>query len=100
MSALIPAIIKLLMKGRGGGGGGGGGGAPQKSDQEKHQDYWNRELLKMLADKSGPDINIGGGRGGGSRTPCEARAATGSCRKKKGRRRSIIVIEAFFTFYF
>lgn len=67
MSALIPAIIKLLMKGRGGGGGGGGGGgAPQKSDQEKHQDYWNRELLKMLADKSGPDINIGGGRGGGS----------------------------------
>lgn len=66
MSALIPAIIKLLMKGRGGGGGGGGAPAPQKSDQEKHQDYWNRELLKMLADKSGPDINIGGGRGGGS----------------------------------
>lgn len=65
MSALIPAIIKLLMKGRGGGGG-GGGGAPQKSDQEKHQDYWNRELLKMLAEKNGPDINIGGGRGGGS----------------------------------
>jgi hypothetical protein len=65
MSALIPAIINLLMKGRGGGGG-GGAPAPQKSDQDKHQEYWNRELLKMLADKSGPDINIGGGRGGGS----------------------------------
>lgn len=52
MSALIPALIELLMsrrKGGGGGGGGagGGGGKQPESDYDKDEKYWNRELMKM-----------------------------------------------------
>lgn len=52
MSALIPALIKLLMSRRGGGGGGGsGGGREPMSDAEKDKKYWNRELLDMQNDQ-------------------------------------------------
>lgn len=57
MSALIPALIRLLMKNRGGGGG-GGGGAPA-DPQDKHLKYWNAHLMGMLDDKM---PSIGGGR--------------------------------------
>lgn len=44
MSALIPALISLLMSRMKGGGGGGGGGAPM-SDEEKDERYHDRHLL-------------------------------------------------------
>lgn len=51
MSALIPALIDLLMSRmrRGGGGApaGGGGGREPASDADKDEKYWNRELMKM-----------------------------------------------------
>lgn len=50
MSALIPALIDLLMsrmKGGGRGGSGGGGGKMPESDYDKDEKYWNRELMKM-----------------------------------------------------
>jgi hypothetical protein len=53
MSALIPALINLLMsrmKGGGGGGGGrggAGGGKQPESDYDKDEKYWNKELMKM-----------------------------------------------------
>jgi hypothetical protein len=41
MSALIPALINLLMSGRGrGGGGGGGGGGGESSPLDKSNRYW------------------------------------------------------------
>ena len=45
MSALIPALINLLMSGRGGRGGGGGGGRPEPSQQEKSDYYWTGRLM-------------------------------------------------------
>lgn len=47
MSALIPALIGLLMSKRGGGGGGGGGGSkkPEKSQEEKSDYYWTKQIL-------------------------------------------------------
>lgn len=43
MSALIPALISLLMS-RAKGGGGGGGGGDKLSDTEKDRRYWDKEL--------------------------------------------------------
>lgn len=49
MSALIPALIDLLMSrmkgGKGGGGGGGGEARAPMSDVEKDNKYWDRELM-------------------------------------------------------
>lgn len=51
MSALIPALIKLFLSGRGGGGGGGGGmagGGGRKSPEE-----YSMELLDKNARREG-----------------------------------------------
>lgn len=46
MSALIPAIIELIMSRRGGGGGGGrGGGRPHKSPEEMMRDYMAKKAM-------------------------------------------------------
>lgn len=59
MSALIPALIKLLINGAGGGGGGGRGGRggragrpagppkPQMSEDEKNWYYLNRAAVQQ-----------------------------------------------------
>ena len=48
MSALIPALISLLMSRMKGGGGGGGGGAPM-SDTDKDNKYWDKHLYSADA---------------------------------------------------
>jgi hypothetical protein len=52
MTALIPALINMLVSGirrRGGGGGGGygggGGGRPEKSAADKDAEYWYKASL-------------------------------------------------------
>lgn len=60
MSALIPALIKLLMSRRGGGGGAAAGGGRAPADpQDKHLKYWNARLMSALDDKM-PRIPSGG----------------------------------------
>jgi hypothetical protein len=56
MSALIPAIINLIMSrrgGKGGGGGssGGGGGREPKSQEERSRDYWRKQILGVANDE-------------------------------------------------
>jgi hypothetical protein len=57
MSALIPAIISLILSRKGGGGGGGYGGGgggggygrgrkPERSTEEKSDYYWTGEIMK------------------------------------------------------
>lgn len=48
MSALIPALIQMWLRGRGGGGGGGGGGGARKSPEEVSWDYMDKNARKAL----------------------------------------------------
>lgn len=78
MSALIPALIDLLisrLRQRGGGGGGGGhasggGGGrepkPQKSPSQRDREYWDDELYSQKRLQS---LGREGGGGGGIDLP-------------------------------